>query len=239
MTPTSGMLPAVAGLALLAAAPLPAQVCAGFASLDASPYRVTARAAGHAYADARGASVTVGGRTLFATLGGTRLYDEVMDMAAYEVELEAGAAVSDERRRGFLCPLAALSASVVPADHVTQNGGSFRRLGGALGLGLAGVAVRRGPVALHPAASIRVVHLRTRYIFSTGHRDVSDDHVVLGAGIGVVVRDVLTIRPGVTIPAGLRPTDASDSWAVPYGREERELSFDLAIGLNFGRRGAR
>lgn len=230
-------LGALAGLALLWAGPLSAQVCAGFAALDGTRFRVAVSAASYTYADAVGASLTTG-RELFVTLGTARLYDEELDDTAYDIGLEVGVDVSDARRRGFLCPVAALSVSIQPRDNVLFAGSGFRRISGALGVGLAGVVLRSRGVAIHPAASVRAIHLRARESYPGGHRDDSDTYFVLSGGVGLVILDVLTIRPGVSIPYDLQPgTGASYAW--PFGREEQELSFDISIGFNFGRRAPR
>ena len=225
-------------LALVWAVPLPAQMCAGFAALEDTRFRATVSASSHSYANVVGASLTAG-RTVFGTLGAARAYDEDPDVAAYDVSLEVGADVADGRRRAFLCPIAALSASIQPRDYLVFVGTGYQKFSGALGLGLAGVALRSRQVALHPAAGARVVHLRARESYPGGHHDASDTFVLLTGGVGLVIRDVLTIRPGVSVPFGFTPADHSDFFAVPFGREERELSFDVSVGINFGHRAPR
>jgi hypothetical protein len=223
-------------LALCCVAPLsalPAQVCAGFAALDGTRYRVSASAASHRYADAVGASLTAGHR-VFGTLGVARAYDEELDATAYDAGLEVGADVSDRRHRVFLCPVAAVSVSIGPRDYLLNPGFNYRRIGGTLGLGLAGVAWGGNHIAIHPAVDGRVVHVRALESYPGGHHSDRATYFLASGGIGLVINDVLTIRPGVSVPFGFPPAQP-DRFAVPFGREEYETSFNIAIGINFGR----
>lgn len=222
-------------LALCLAAPLPAQVCAGFAALDQTRFRAAASTASYTYASAVGASLTAGGRA-FGTLGVARAFDEELAVAAYDVGLEVGADLTDRGRRVFLCPVAAFSGSVVPRGSVVFGGTGFRRLSGGLGVGLAVVALRSRRFAIHPAASARVVRLRARESYPGGHREESDTYFLLSGGVGLVIMDVLTIRPGISVPFGLQPPMGPAGFATPFGREEQERSLDISIGINFGRR---
>ena len=51
-----------------------------------------------------------------------------------------------------------------------------------------------------------------------------------------MVNNAVTIRPGVTIPFGFIPPERPEDYAVPFGRENGELSFGIEVGVNFGRR---
>jgi hypothetical protein len=237
MSDSSNLRRSLLVLALCCAAPfsaLPAQVCAGFAALDGTRYRVSASAASHRYADALGTSITAGHR-VFGTLGVARAYDEEVDASAYDVGLEVGADVSDRRRRVFLCPVVALSVSFGPQNFLLNPNHDFRRIGGALGLGVAGVAWRGRHLAVHPTVEGRAVHLRARESYSSGYHSDRATYFLVSGGVGLVINDVLTIRPGISVPFGFPPAHP-DRFAVPFGREEQELSFELAVGINFGRR---
>lgn len=221
-------------LALVRAAPLSAQVCSGFAALDDTRFRVAAGAASHTYANALGVSLTAGG-TVFGTASAGRLYDEGFDASAFDVGLEAGADIPAREGRVYACPLAALSVSFGPREFLLFPDHGYRRVSGALGVGLAAIAIRHRGLAVHPAGGVRLVRLSARESYRDGtgvaYRRENDTYWLLNAGVGLVFNDVLTIRPGVTVPFDLART-----YAVPFGREENELSLGIEVGINFGRR---
>ena len=101
---------------------------------------------------------------------------------------------------------------------------------------MAAVALRGRHVALHPAAGARLVHLYRRISLPNLHRDDRDSFVLLTGGLGLVIGDRITVRPGFSVPFGIVQDYSAERFAVPFGREERELSFDISVGVNFGRR---
>ena len=78
---------------VVAAAPVSAQVCAGFAPLDRTRFRASVSAASYSYADALGASLAVG-RDRFATVGVSRgLLWKVVDAEVIDGAVNGAGAV--------------------------------------------------------------------------------------------------------------------------------------------------
>ncbi len=65
-----------------------------------------------------------------------------------------------------------------------------------------------------------------------------DNYGEFAAGVGVTVRGI-TVRPGISIPMGFPPTGAENAEAVPFGREEGERSFNIAVAFGLWRRATR
>jgi hypothetical protein len=226
-------------LAVLAPASLRAQVCAGFPSLRDTRFRVAASAASYTYATALGVSLTAG-KKVFGTLGAGVTRDGELHATTYDLSLEGGTDIAiGAERRLFLCPVAALSVSLGPYDFLLRPE-DYRSVSATLGLGLAAVAVRTHRLTVLPAASLRAVRLRATRTYTSPEETIgwteSDTYVLFSLGVGLVFNEVLTIRPGVTVPFDLVPPGAPYPIAVPFGREEREVSLGISVGINLGRR---
>lgn len=224
-------------LVLAAAAPLHGQVCAGFAPLDETRYRVAVSAASYAYATAMRASVTVGG-TPYASLGIGRTRDAELDAVSVDAGLEAGLDLTAQNGTFYLCPVAAFTASFGPDDFLFRPD-DYTYTEGAAGFGLAVVPLRAGRVTVLAGADARLAHLTVRRV----HRSTevirwkyTNTYTLWSVGAGVVLDDVLTFRTFVTMPSRFPPPSTLEGMAVPFGREEGEVSFGAAVGLNFGRR---
>jgi hypothetical protein len=232
-------LVALALLGVLQPASLRAQVCAGFPSLANSRYRVAASAASYTYATALGASLTAG-RKVFGTLGAGVTHDGELHASTYDLSLEGGADIAiGAGRRVFLCPVAALSVSLGPYDFLLRPE-DYRYASGTLGLGLAAVAVRGRRLTVLPAGGLRAVRLTATRTFTSPEETIgwteSDTYLLFTLGVGLVFNEVLTIRPGVTVPFGFVALGAPYPLAVPFAREEGEISLGISVGVNFGRR---
>jgi hypothetical protein len=229
----------IALLAVLAPASLRAQVCAGFPSLRDTRFRVAASAASYTYATALGVSLTAG-KKVFGTLGAGVTRDGELHATTYDFGLEGGTDIAiGAERRLFLCPVAALSVSLGPYDFLLRPE-DHRSVSGAVGLGLAGVAVRTHRLTVLPAGGLRAVRLRATRTYTSPEETIgwteSDTYVLFSLGVGLVVNEALTIRPGVTLPFRLAGRGNEYAAAVPFGREEREVSLGISVGINFGRR---
>jgi len=214
-------------------------VCAGFPSLRDTRFRVAASAASYTYATALGVSLTAG-RKVFGTLGAGVTHDGELHASTYDLSLEGGADIAfGPERRVFLCPVAALSVSLGPHDFLLQPE-DYRYVSGTLGLGLAAVAVRGHRLTVLPAGGLRAVRLRATRTYTSPEETIgwteSDTYLLFTLGVGLVFNEVLTIRPGVTVPFDFVPPGAPYPFAVPFGREEREVSLGISVGINFGRR---
>jgi hypothetical protein len=231
-------------LVLLGALPvagLRAQVCAGFPSLRGTRYRVAASAANYTYATALRASFTTG-KTVFGTLGAGWTRDAELDASAFSISLQAGADIADRSGRVFLCPVADVSVSLGPYNFALERY-DYRYVDRSIGLGLAAVAVRSPRFSLLLTGALRAARV-TVTAWPTGWQRASgsvawtqgDDYWLASFGAGFVFGEKVTIRPEVTVPFGLAPPDAPNSFAVPFGRENREVSLGISVGINFGAR---
>lgn len=206
-------------------------------------FRVAASAASHTYATALGLSFT-SGKDVFGTVGIGRTRDGELDASSFDLSLAGGADIAAGReRRVFLCPLAAFSVSFGPYDFLLSQVDYFT-FEGALGVGAAAVAVRSHRLTVLPAGGLRVARETVTYTPSARAREdgamgrsrQSDIYGLLELGVGLVVNEVLTIRPGVTVPFDFVAPGATYPFAVPFGQEEREVSLGISVGVNFGRR---
>jgi hypothetical protein len=230
-------------LALLPCAEVRAQVCTGFGSLSGSRYRLDVSAASYTYATAVGASVTAG-RNLFATVGVGSTRDAELHASTYDLRAQAGYDVPMGREPFTFCPLVMLSYSLGPYDFMLHEG-HFTYLDAGVGLGLAVIAVRSARLTVIPAVGARYSRLALRRVSSAtvqvsqGSGWVKTDwYGLLNAGLGIVIDNMVTVRPGVSVPLGLVPIrhESYDDWVVPFGREESEISLNVSIGVSFGRR---
>ncbi len=62
-----------------------------------------------------------------------------------------------------------------------------------------------------------------------------EDFYFVGSAAAGFTIGRLTVRPGVTIPMGLAD-DRERYYVRPFGRENREIAFEIAVGISFGRR---
>ena len=232
---------AIALLAALVPDPLPAQACTAFPSLRDRPVRIAGSAVTHRYATALGFSVAAG-KDVFATLAAGRTRDGELDATTLDIGLEGGADIPlGSARRDYFCPLAALSLALGPNEFLLADE-NRRSIEAALGLGLAWIPVKARRLAVILAGGFRVARITVTHIPGaasrayTESRSRSDVYWLFSLGAGFVLGDVLTIRPGVTVPFGLAERALSDLDVTPFGREEQELSLGLAVGVSFGRR---
>ncbi len=226
-------------LGTLHAAPLPAQICAGFPSLRDARFGVGVNAASYTYATALGVFVTAG-RDWYATLGVGRTRDAEMDASTYPISLEGGRDVEWGSRRFFFCPIAALAVSLGPYNYALEQR-DFRFVDAAAGLGAAAVAVQTPRLSLILTAGVRVVHATARgwyggdSPYNAGSWTGTNDYGLATAGVGITLDRILTIRPTVTVPFGQRSQQPIDWIALPFGRDRGEISFGIAIGIAAGR----
>ncbi len=222
-------------LALLPSARLGAQTCGGFPSLRARHLRVGAEAASYTHATTLGVSVAAGSG-VFGVVGAGRTRDAALDASATDLKFEAGVEVALNRtHRVFLCPLATYSRSTGPDDFLLSQQ-NYRYTDRGLQIGLAAVAVRAHHLTIVATGALRASALTTS---RTGWPDVKDTYWLWSFGVGLSINEVLTVRPTVSIPTGFVPPGSPSDYAVPFGREEGEVSLGIAIGFTFGARPGR
>jgi hypothetical protein len=231
-------LTALALLTLLGPAAAWAQVCAGYPRLEETRFRVAGSAASYTYATALAASFTTG-RQLYGTISAGRTRDGEQYASTYDLGIEAGHDRSlGAGRRVFICPTAGVSLSFGPNGY-QLFATNFRRIDGALGLGIGLVAYRSARFSFLPSGGLMARRLRLTAVFPREGEDpprsFSDNYGLWHLGLGLVLNDRLTIRPGLTMPFGLTEPGSYDLVA-PFGREERELSLGISVGINLGRR---
>jgi hypothetical protein len=183
------------------------------------------------------------GDDIYSELALGRTRDEVLDAETYDTRLTIGADVPvSAARRVFICPSITAAVSLGPYNFLLDEG-DYRYVEGGMGLGLAALAVRIGHLLIAPYGAARIVRLTAMRIPSPAERRANvpflihtDVYWLLNAGVGLTVGDALTVRPEITVPLGLIPPGAMSSYAVPFGREEGEISFDISVGISFGSR---
>lgn len=238
MTRPSVGLIACCLLAAVLASAARAQVCDGFPSLRDRHFRLAASTASYSYATALAGSITAGS-TLFGTLAAGRTHDHDLDATTFDVGVEAGADLPMPAGFLFLCPAATATLSLGPYDFLL-TGTTYRYVDRALRLGLAVLAFRSPRVQLAVTGSVSAARVSVIYWPSAEQRatgsegwSASTNYWLWSAGVGLVVNDRFTVRPSLTVPVGFPAAGTPTDWAVPFGREDSELSFGISFGISF------
>jgi hypothetical protein len=138
-------------------------------------------------------------------------------------------AARDDARRVHFCPRAGASVSFGPRNYMLR-GVDFSRREALLGLGLALVLVQGDRLTVVPVAGASAHRLRVTPR-SAWWDPRSDTYGMAQAAVGITIWELLTVRPGVTVPFGLVEAGTFQDYAAPFGREEREVSVSLRAGV--------
>jgi hypothetical protein len=226
---------AVALAALLAGAPAAAQLCTGL-PFERGPLQVLGRAAALQGVRAVGAGVAVGVPAAFAHVGVSRTTARNLDRAGTEFRGTAGVAfLGGPQHILRTCFIGSAAYSAGPNDViVTDAFGTQRRAdvsGRELSLGVAfGTArsITRGPLVFPTAgASIVVATSLARVRATQDMASQSRVFALLETGFGVVVGDMFSFRPMLTIPVGLPQSSygGSVTFSTSLGRRSRSARF--------------
>lgn len=225
---------ALAGLGL-APGPARAQGCAGYPGTDLALVRVAASAASYTYASAVGVSVTAG-RVVYGTLSYRRIRDPELDATSRERVVELGVDLK-VLGRAYVCPLFAFSDADGPGN-LALTGTNFRFATQEYGLG-AGMPIRLSARwSVSASAEYRSILLTsTRSNPSTLiTRRSQDVYQLWSGGVAVTFDGQLTLRVGASTPVGFTlVADGPQELSSAFGREERELSWNFALGWSFFR----
>jgi hypothetical protein len=222
---------AVLGLACVALpGPLGAQVCSGLASLRERHFQLAAEVASYTSATAIEGSFTAG-KAMYATIASGTTRNDMLDASTFDLRGEVGADVAlGPAHRVFVCPVASYALSHGPDDFLL-TGENYRYTGPSVGLGLAAVAVRTRHLEVFVAGGWRAVQLTTA---RSGWPNVTNDYQLWTLEAGLVVDGRFTVRPSLSIPTGFEPVGTRNDYAVPFGREDGEISLGISIGISFG-----
>jgi len=205
-----------------------AQVCGGFASFAGGHFQVLGSAAFNDNAKTFGGGVAVGGRGAFGQLGiGGTSYDN-LNGSSFNFGAGGGYQVSlDKKNFAHLCPVASIAFSSGPNDIDVFNDGSLvldlRETDFDFGVAFGAMAYQSGQTQIIPTASLAFVSatVKAKDQVSGISDSQSDTFGSLGLGLGFVFNQVITLRPGVSIPIGL---------------DGASTTFGVTLSLNFGRR---
>lgn len=221
----------IAGLLLLAAAPIEAQICLGTPSFSAGPVRLGVGAEFGDDVSAFGGEIAAGQPA--GAFGALRVSRLTLDFegdseSASMVGVNVGYSIAlNPANTLSLCPIAAfnyLSGPSFEAEGVSVDISS-RAFGGGAAIG--GSIVASPTMSLVPFASFAYFSETATVEASDGidsiEEDVSDTYGVASLGAGFVFNKTITIRPSVAIPVGV---------------EDGKASFAIALGFNFGAQSA-
>lgn len=210
-----------AGLAFMAQ-PASAQICAGFAGLRTTPIQFAAGAAFNTDASSFTGAVTAG-KDLFGVASiGTTHYD-AFDASSMNVTIGGGYDFAVEpSRRLFVCPTASVYASFGP-DDILGSGIDHHGKGVSFGFNVGGIALGTPRFQLIPTAGLGVVYAHSTFEDATNRESSSDAYGTFDAGLGFIIQDVFTIRPG---------------FGFPFGVDDSNVSFNLSFAINIGHRSA-
>jgi hypothetical protein len=226
---------ALVGLGLPAASH--AQACRGLGYLEGNRFHVAAAAASYTYADAVGASLTAGG-PFFGTLAIARAHDRELHASVLDVGVEAGYDLPvGAARRWFVCPAAGIVRSDGPKRYLFET--DMRRWDVGLCLDTGWVLLRSGALTLVPTAGVRVQYITNRYRAGGLQATEADTYQRFDLALGIGVREVLTVRPGISVPVNLSDPASLANFAAPFGREEGEIGLEITVGVRVGPRSGR
>lgn len=196
-----------------------AQHCMGFPGFDGGA-RLNGVLAINKSAFGVGAGVA-GGDATFGGVGvGLTSYDDLdgssLDLSGaigYEATTGNGGALS-------VCPSAGVGYSIGPHD-ILGTGLDSKALGLSAGLSVGGRVATGGTVGLIPFGSLGVARTRVTLSADGESESVSETYGVLTLGSGVVFSRRYTMHPSILIPFGL---------------DDGETTFRLAIGIGLGSR---
>jgi hypothetical protein len=208
-------------------APAAAQVCSGLASFASGALQVSGTAQFNDQAKTFGGGFAFGGRGAFGQVGvGTTSYD-AFDGSTFFFAGSAGYQVALDQKGVFhLCPMASIVHGSGPNNIDYFGDGSlildFSQTDLSFGLGFGVLPAQVGSTRVIPTVSFSVVNATV-----TGKDDVSgqsdsqsETFELLGLGLGIVFNQVITVRPGVSIPMGL---------------DGASTTFGAIVSVNFGR----
>ena len=233
----------VAAVVLATIAPLSAlhgQVCAGFAALDDTRYRLSVSTANYRYANAHGLSLAAGTRgPVYGAANVAWSYDDELDVSSYDVGIRLGVDLPRGDGRITICPSASLTTSLIPRGQIVYTGIWMEtwNVAAAARFGAVATAIQTNRLTIRPGAELEAVRVwgwvRTDY--QTDRRN--ELYWIAGVGISATVADRFTIRPGLTVPFGfVPPRGRPEFYAMPHGRMNREIALELKVGVNFGKR---
>jgi hypothetical protein len=239
---------ALTAFGLFSATPLSAQACAGFPPFAETRYRVAAEAASYSYATNVGASLSAGVSSAFATLAGGRTRDAELDASTLDLSLTSGIEVAAGRSKPtggpslFVCPVVAATVTFGPHDFLGSES-DYRSNDLAIALRIGSSVGRVSQVAIIPAVEIRASRMTMKHLPSPDQIEAgvpgwtrSDTYQLISAAVGFAFKDMWTIRPSLSVPFGFVPPEEESAFVVPFGREDREISFGISMSINFGKR---
>lgn len=216
------------GALLSLATPGAAQVCGGFTSFANGSFQVSGAVQFNDQAKIFGGAFALGGRGAFGQLGiATTSYDD-FDGSTIAFAGSVGYQVALDQKGVFhLCPVASLVYGSGPNDVDFFGDGSlildFSQTDLSFGVSVGVLPAQVGSTRVIPSASLAVVNASVKGTDdASGQSDSqSETFELLGVGLGIVFNEVVTVRPGVSIPIGL---------------EGASTTFGAIVSVNFGRR---
>jgi hypothetical protein len=213
----------VLSLALLASAQSPAvaQACMGLASYASAPVQVTATGVVRDLSSTLGASAGYGiPASVYGTVGiATTSYDgedgstrELAAQLGYQLELGTAGQIQ-------ICPTASFAIGMGPNDDIAGVQESSRV--GAVGLNVGTVLGTNPRIRVVPSAGLSFASASHKAENRSGSSlfEISSSYGLARFGVGIILNQHISVRPGVEIPLGLEGSDPK---------------FGLTLGYNFG-----
>lgn len=198
-----------------------AQACLGSPSFGVGHLQLAAGASSEDVGARFGAHFNGGSETIFGGVGvggadvrdanGTSL--RTGGTLGYQVPLSASG-------RTQICPTLGLDLGFGPRLNDGFDS-KFSSRSFSFGLSVGSQVARAGRLALVPAVSAGFVHQANIRDGTAGRQTVSDTYGVAGLTLGLVLNDVLALRPSIS---------------VPVSGESKDPSFGVGFALNYGGR---
>jgi hypothetical protein len=217
----------VVSLALLAIvrSPAVAQTCQGFASFSAGQMQVAGTGSFSDFSKTFGATVGYGmPSSVYGNVGiSTTSYDGfdgstlgLGARAGYQMALGKSGLVQ-------VCPNASFSLGMGPNDDASGINQSSRSA--TVGVNIGTVMGATSSMKVVPSVGLSYAYGNSKAEDDAGATlfEFSDSYGLAQMGVGIIVNQNISIRPGIDIPLGLEGSDPT---------------FGLTLGYNFGRQGA-
>lgn len=206
---------------LLSPAALAAQTCLGYPSFRANHLQLAGEALFDEDVTTFGAMFTSGSNSYFGGVGAGGATTDGVDGTTLLLRGQLGSQVPlSPGSAAQVCPILTAELGFGPED-IDGLGTNYSTRAFGFGLAFGGVMATTGTIALVPSVSAGFQYRAGIFDGVGGTTTVSDTYGTVGAAIGLLMNQSLSIRPSVTIPLGV---------------ENANPVFGIGVALNYGGR---
>lgn len=198
-----------------------AQTCLGNPSFRVNHLQLAGEALFDEDVTTFGAMFTSGSNSYFGGVGAGGATTDGVDGTTLLLRGQLGSQVAlSPGSAAQVCPVLTAEIGFGPED-IDGLGTNYSSRAFGFGLAFGGVMANTGTIALVPSISAGFQYRAGIFDGTGGSTTVSDTYGTVGAALGLVMNQALSIRPSVTIPLGV---------------EDSNPVFGIGVALNYGGR---